>query len=775
MDTPVRQYQKQKDYRRHKLFRKINRRRKAERQQAINAPMKELRRRLKRYKDGKDEKKVYLDQSIDGVNLWRDNQTGGYFYQEGNGPRIDLTPFNTLGSDDPTTWSFLDAEGREYNPRRQYTGPMISQTTDAQRVANEVRDVQNTRTWRSNVADQLHNFGDALMWSTMAMNPEGEALMMKASEKAASLRKLTKPIFDKAALAIQNYRYPLGRPQIPENFLTIKPQVRTRVGDVEIDNPNVLYHTDWGDGVGAMAKINESQGIPTHGGPIIRDGFLYPGTSYTEGQKAYTWWNLGKPWNTPSSGSRLTTTNVDNPLLFPVRSSKEPIGQWNGRAGFVTKNEYVANEPVDVSNSTYVFRPDYGWRRVFAEETPTLSWADATRTPQITAENATQLLQQQSKRLGGDLKYDGPDLFEKYIYGRKINGLSVDPFDVAKQPYSDALNEQWSKDVAIGLSADAKQSLLDETIARNVRAFEEQGVDPLAIQEYRNRAAALMDDVRVGRYTNQDYIKAGKDDIGGFYDDKRNFLSVNTESGFPDGFVEKHEGRHLLDYKLDDDILMGTNADRNNLGSDFDSDATAKAMRMAVQKQNDVLTKAYDMDFVNLPNTKYAGSLKGYPHMERETVTTNADSRRILFDKKHANNWSLELKDKLIDKVPKEDIFDAVEQANGYGRRYIQFLRDNGKLTEEKANQFREAMKYKGILAVPMAVGAGYGLIGGSNDITFNKGKDSGIHIKPQNRGKFTALKKRTGKSASWFKAHGTPAQKKMATFALNARKWKHK
>lgn len=61
--------------------------------------------------------------------------------------------------------------------------------------------------------------------------------------------------------------------------------------------------------------------------------------------------------------------------------------------------------------------------------------------------------------------------------------------------------------------------------------------------------------------------------------------------------------------------------------------------------------------------------------------------------------------------------------------------------------------------------------------VTANKyanGKSSGIHIKPENRGKFTALKKRTGKSASWFKAHGTPAQKKMATFALNAKKWKH-
>lgn len=49
------------------------------------------------------------------------------------------------------------------------------------------------------------------------------------------------------------------------------------------------------------------------------------------------------------------------------------------------------------------------------------------------------------------------------------------------------------------------------------------------------------------------------------------------------------------------------------------------------------------------------------------------------------------------------------------------------------------------------------------------------IYIKPKNRGKFTALKKKTGKSASWYKAHGTPAQKKMATFALNSKKWKHR
>lgn len=62
------------------------------------------------------------------------------------------------------------------------------------------------------------------------------------------------------------------------------------------------------------------------------------------------------------------------------------------------------------------------------------------------------------------------------------------------------------------------------------------------------------------------------------------------------------------------------------------------------------------------------------------------------------------------------------------------------------------------------AIAAGYGMS------QYKSGKD--IYIKPSHRGRFTALKKRTGHSASWFKAHGTPAQKKMATFELNSKKW---
>lgn len=48
------------------------------------------------------------------------------------------------------------------------------------------------------------------------------------------------------------------------------------------------------------------------------------------------------------------------------------------------------------------------------------------------------------------------------------------------------------------------------------------------------------------------------------------------------------------------------------------------------------------------------------------------------------------------------------------------------------------------------------------------------IHIKPSHRGRLTELKKRTGKSEAELYRTGSPATRKMITFARNARKWKH-
>lgn len=54
-------------------------------------------------------------------------------------------------------------------------------------------------------------------------------------------------------------------------------------------------------------------------------------------------------------------------------------------------------------------------------------------------------------------------------------------------------------------------------------------------------------------------------------------------------------------------------------------------------------------------------------------------------------------------------------------------------------------------------------------------GKDSGIHIKPSHRGRFTQyLKSHPGMTAEKAKHSKSAAVRKMATFALNARKWNH-
>lgn len=48
------------------------------------------------------------------------------------------------------------------------------------------------------------------------------------------------------------------------------------------------------------------------------------------------------------------------------------------------------------------------------------------------------------------------------------------------------------------------------------------------------------------------------------------------------------------------------------------------------------------------------------------------------------------------------------------------------------------------------------------------------IHIKPENKGKFTETMKRTGKSAEELSHSKNPLTRKRAQFAINAQKWNH-
>lgn len=182
--------------------------------------------------------------------------------------------------------------------------------------------------------------------------------------------------------------------------------------------------------------------------------------------------------------------------------------------------------------------------------------------------------------------------------------------------------------------------------------------------------------MNVGRYSKEDYEKAGSP-FEGFFNSKRKFISVNKDSDYGAAKVETHEGRHLLDQEHGLTI-----------------------------EQMSTLRDAYDQDFIDLPNTKYAGDLEGYKNMSHERVTTNNDARNYLFDKHKIFEFAdHNLQDLFIEKLPDDKIFEAIENSNGYGSRYIEYLRDNGKLTHEKAMQFRNAMIKVGSV-VPVAVGA---------------------------------------------------------------------
>lgn len=65
-------------------------------------------------------------------------------------------------------------------------------------------------------------------------------------------------------------------------------------------------------------------------------------------------------------------------------------------------------------------------------------------------------------------------------------------------------------------------------------------------------------------------------------------------------------------------------------------------------------------------------------------------------------------------------------------------------------------------------------IISESIDLLIESKKNS-IHIKKKNKGKFNALKKRTGKSTEELTHSKNPLTRKRAIFAQNAKKWNHK
>lgn len=145
----------------------------------------------------------------------------------------------------------------------------------------------------------------------------------------------------------------LNLTEIPNSTHPLIPKYRTRLGDVEINDPNLMYHQ--------KANTNTSMFGKSGTGSVLTDKGVAPGNPKSEGQQGYVWFNKGKPYVNTNS-EYLVTTPSSNPNLVHVRSQNYPIGQWNGKSGFVLNSEYVSANPVN--GTTYKFEPGYGYRKV---------------------------------------------------------------------------------------------------------------------------------------------------------------------------------------------------------------------------------------------------------------------------------------------------------------------------------------------------------------------------------------------------------------------------
>lgn len=262
--------------------------------------------------------------------------------------------------------------------------------------------------------------------------------------------------------------------------------------------------------------------------------------------------------------------------------------------------------------------------------------------------------------------------------------------------------DDFADNVTTGLSQEAKEGLRRSTIDRNVRAIRQDYTTGQRInnpsndhiledlesieRRYRGLTEDAMEGVKVGRYPAEDYLLAGENGTQGFYNGARHFISLNK--GAKDILkTEKHEGRHLID------------------------NAT---LRILTPRQERILQSAYDSDFTQLPYVNRYDFLEGYKNMGTERVTTNRDARDLLLeqlkkDYKLESIPDLATEDKLISTAKDWAIFDAVENSNGYGWAYIDWLKHIGELTPAKAQQFRQAIKHVGGVAAPVAIGTALG------------------------------------------------------------------
>lgn len=199
---------------------------------------------------------------------------------------------------------------------------------------------------------------------------------------------------------------------------------------------------------------------------------------------------------------------------------------------------------------------------------------------------------------------------------------------------------------------------------------------------------------RYGYNTGSDnaFATAGKNaSMAGFFDP--NTKGIALKEGFID-FAGPHEFRHRMQ------VLFPY---RNSMSFD----------------RRSYLTHAYDDLFDDIPNlVEKSDNLYGYPNMALEKETTNLDARRYALEN-FTNDVEMPYKsvseqNAFLDGLSDDQILEAVEKSNGYGRRFVHFIKNPNELFEnEPLGMFRNIF--------PKRIGE---LRQGYADALFGKGTD---------------------------------------------------
>lgn len=189
-------------------------------------------------------------------------------------------------------------------------------------------------------------------------------------------------------------------------------------------------------------------------------------------------------------------------------------------------------------------------------------------------------------------------------------------------------------------------------------------LDP-TLQRLQSSQRSYIEDMVPNIYLETDNLLSGKNSLG-YWDKKYIKLRKTVPKNHSKAMMFGHEARHAIDDEV-----------QNVLTND----------------QINMINDAYDWNNLDLvPN---------YKNIDAEKVTTNVDARNLLFDSYHdknIRNYSVDQQNQIIDSYSDQAIVDFVQKSNGYGQRYINYLKKNNQLTPEKINKFREAMKYVPIL-----------------------------------------------------------------------------